>query len=304
MTARLLIDASGRGAPATAPRMPERRWMRADREVALVGVMNAPAAALEPVLLLEAVEEGWWYSVPQPRGGLLAVLMTDADLLTARGAALTEQYRDRLAATTHTAARAAGANLSLAPRLWRADSGLLSFDRGEGWRAIGDAACGGDPLGGDGVVRALRSAEAAARDLHALLRGEPAPAPEATDLPPDERFRLSLDLRGRYCAAEGRWPDAPFWSRRRPLDWRRAPLRLAPTAALSYDGVPLTPDVSAPVEALLGCDGLQEVLALLREPAPAHRVLAALGALVPLEPRRLLIGLQLLQALGGIRAEA
>jgi hypothetical protein len=231
-------------------------------------------------------------------------LITDADLLPARGAALTEHFQARLAATTHTAARAAGATLALAPWLWRADSGLLCPDRGEGWRAIGDAAYGGDPLGGDGVVRALRSAETAARELHALLRGEPAPAPLATDLPSAERFRLSLDLRGRYCAAEGRWPDAPFWSRRRPLDWQRAPLLLAPTATLSYDGAPLAADVSAPVEALLGCDGLQEALLLLREPSPAHRVLAALGALVPFEPRRLLIGLQLLQALGGIRAEA
>lgn len=285
LTARFLVDASGRGAPATAPRISGRRWLQADREVAVVGAMTAPALALEPVLLLEAVEEGWWYSVPQRDGVLLMVLITDADLLPARGPqALAAHFAARLAATQHSSARAAGAELSAPPWIVRADSGVLRPARGEGWRAVGDAAHGGDPLGGDGVARALRAAEEAARDLE-----EGAP-------PVEERFREHLALRERYCAAETRWPDAPFWARRRPIDWRGAPLLLDPRAVLNFER-DLTPAQAAPVEALLTADGLRELLALLRAPAPAHQALRMLADLVPFEQRRLLIGLQLLQAL-------
>lgn len=303
VTTRLLVDASGRGAPATAPHLVERRWLQADREVAVVGAMTAPALPLEPVLVLEAAAEGWWYSVPQHDGALLVVLITDADLLPVRGpAALAKHFLARLAATTHSAARAAGATLSTPPWIARADSGLLLPDRQPGWRALGDAAHSADPLGGDGVVRALRSAEEAAADLHAELLG--APQPLQKGLPLRDRFRGYVELRDRYCAGEGRFPDAPFWVRRRPLDWQRAPLLLDPRTVLRWDGAPLATDVSAPVEALLSCDGLEDVLGLLRAPTPAHRALAHLGALVPFEPKRLLIGLQLLHALGGIRAEA
>src|SRR5258707_13848697 len=108
-TARYLVDASGRGVPAKAFSIPERRWLKYDH---LIGV----SARLRPrgeeaahgELLLESSESGWWYTVPQPDGALVATYFTDADLLPAGGrAALEREWLAALAKTIHTSARIA-----------------------------------------------------------------------------------------------------------------------------------------------------------------------------------------------------
>lgn len=300
LTARFAVDASGRGAPAGVLGLPERRWLQADRLVALVGSM-APPGSIERELLLEAVEEGWWYSVPQPDGRLLGVLMTDADLLPARGPErLAEHFRAALARSAHTSARAAGASLAGPPWIVRADSGILLPDRGECWRAVGDAAMACDPLAGDGVVRSLRFALEAAVEIDQELKGERVSAGGEALLP---RFRDYLDTRGRYYERERRWPDATFWARRRPLDWKTAPLFLDPRRLLRWDGTPPRREVVAPVEALLPPPAVRALLDRLRTPTPAHEALELLRRAAPLEDRKLLVGLQYLVYAGCISSD-
>src|SRR5262249_36607629 len=145
--ARYLVDASGRGAPATSPYLRERRWLRVDRQIAVLGSLAVPDGPVEPLLVLEPVENGWWYSVPEPDGTLLTVLITDADLLPVRGGALAEHFAAGIRLTTHTRARAQRAELVAHPRIVRCDSGLLIPSHGVGWSAVGDAAMACDPLG-------------------------------------------------------------------------------------------------------------------------------------------------------------
>ncbi len=98
---RLLLDASGRGAPATAS-LPGRRWLAHDRQVAIVGRLSATGATSPGVgLYLEAVEEGFWYSAPMADGTFVAVLLTDADVLPSLG-------RDRDERFARALSRAAG----------------------------------------------------------------------------------------------------------------------------------------------------------------------------------------------------
>ncbi len=301
VTARFLVDASGRGAPATIDHVPPRRWLRADRQLAVVGKLRASPTPLEPVLLVEAVEDGWWYSAPQPDGELLAVLITDADLYPTRGrSARAAHFREHLARAHHTAARAVGATLSAPPWIGRCDSGLLLPDRGPGWRAVGDAAMACDPLAGDGVYRAVRDGLAAAPEIDRAL-ADPDAAIDAATLP--ERFRAYLEIRGRYYEREARWPDAPFWARRRPLDVAAVAVVLDLRAVLRWDGTPLARERLAPVEALIPFYALRLVLSRLREPTPAHEALALLRDEAPVGDRRLLVGLQLLVSLGCVAIE-
>ena len=259
MTGRFLVDASGRGAPAGATHVPGRRWLRADRLVALLGTMSAPVRAIEPALVLEADEEGWWYSVPQPDGGLLVALVTDADLLPERGrSGLVAHFSARLSLSPHTAARSAGGSLTAPPWIARADSGLLLPDRGLGWRALGDAAMACDPLAGDGVARAMRTSLEAAPEIDRLIADPAAAGMGATET--SQRFGAYLESRGRYYDSEARWPRAPFWARRRPMDWKAAPLFLGPLHVLRWDGAPLTRDAAAPVEALLPPSAVRALL--------------------------------------------
>src|SRR5262249_12815583 len=148
--------------------------------------------------------------------------------------------------TVHTAARVGDARLSGPVRAVRADSGLLWPDRGRGWRALGDAAMACDPLAGNGVVRALRSAIAGAAEIDRVLDGEHMAAPDV-----QAELSAYLNRRASYYRSEFRWPNALFWARRSSPDWLRSPLTLPPTARLHWNG--RQPDAAelASVESLL-----------------------------------------------------
>jgi flavin-dependent dehydrogenase len=290
---RVLVDASGRSAPA-GRLLGARRWLAWDRQVALV----ARVASSDPEprdLLLEAAEDGFWYSAPQPGGTLVVVLVTDADLVPAGGrASLPRRFGDSLARTTHTAARAAGLTHTHAIRVVRAESGCLLPPRGDGWWAVGDASMASDPLAGNGVPRALRSARDVAASIHRALDGvvdEPPPAELA--------FAEYLDRRAEYYVREARWQDAPFWARRRPVAWRDAPLTLDPRTMLRAVGDP-SPGQVAHVEALLPPRAIAVVIRDLAVARPAHAAMSCLRAIAPLGDRRLLVGLQELVARGVI----
>lgn len=301
VTARFLVDASGRGAPATIDHVPPRRWLRADRQLAVVGKLRGSTRALEPEMLIESVEDGWWYSAPQPDGELVVVLITDADLYPLRGrTARASEFRNRLARAAHTAARAAGATLTAPPWIGRCDSGLLLPDRGPGWHAIGDSAMACDPLAGDGVFRALRDGLLVAPEIDRAL-AEPDLPVDAATLP--ERFRAYLEIRGRYYEREARWPTAPFWARRRPIDVATAAAVLTADQVLRWDGTSPAREVIAPVEALIPFYALRSLLGRLRQPMPVHEALAFLREEAPVGDRRLLVGLELLVSLGCVAIE-
>ncbi len=281
--ARFVVDASGRGAPASAL-LGGRRWFALDRQVALVAWISA-RDSLDHTLLLEAAPLGFWYSVPLPGEVLAVVLVTDADLVPAGGkGGLVGRFVEALGGTRHTRARVGHAVLD-AVKVARADSGRLLPDRGPGFRAVGDACMATDPLGGNGVARALRSALDAADDL--VGPGDPASIPRDLD--------AYLELRARYYAAEPRFAEAPFWARRHPLPWREAPLWLAPEATLRWQRPP-----SPRAEALLPPRALAEVRRALAVPQPAHVVLMRLQAAAPLPDRRLLVGVQALVEEGAL----
>ncbi|UQA59563.1 tryptophan 7-halogenase [Polyangium aurulentum] len=293
---RFLVDASGRGAPGGAAGIPGRRWLACDRLVALVARMNPPAdRPLDPELLIETAEEGWWYAVPQPGNTLLISLLTDVDLAVAAGPRpeLSARWEAALSRTNHVRELASGATLEGPPRIVRADTGRLLPDRGPQWRAVGDAAVGGDPLSGDGVARGLRSALDAAADIDRALAGE-----SLADAPDAASFVAYLDRRIRYYRMEQRWSDALFWKRRHGVDWESMPITLDPRRVLSWDGREPAADVIAPIEALLPPRAIRAVLERLARPCPAHEALAALRDAAPLGDRRLLVGVQLLVEAG------
>jgi hypothetical protein len=144
-----------------------------------------------------------------------------------------------------------------------------------------------DPLAGNGVARALRSASAAAGTIECSLEG-------ANDLGSSDvgqRFAEYLDRRADMYLAESRWPKAPFWARRRPGAWRDVPLTLDPSTMLRTSGT-ATSRALAAAEALLPPRAIAAVLSGLRAPRPAHVVMANLREQAPLGDRRLLVGLQ------------
>jgi flavin-dependent dehydrogenase len=278
---RLFVDASGRGAPA-GRRLAERRWLACDRQVAVTCRMCG-SADVGTDLMLEAVEEGWWYSAPLPGGALFVALVTDADLVPAGSRReLGARFSQALTRAVHTPSRTRGLALSSSVHVVRAGSGCLLPPRGEGWFAVGDAAMSTDPLAGNGVARALRSA---------ISMGE--------QMTPLDEY---LARRESYYEIETRWPDATFWLRRRPGAWKTAPITLHPETVLATsDGAPAR-NALARAESLVPPAAITEALDVLLQPQPAHRLLERMRAVAPVAVRRLLVGLQLLLDRGVLRA--
>lgn len=294
--ARIVIDASGRGAPATAGLGAERTWIAVDRQVGLLVDLPGTPATPGAELLLESEPQGWWYAVPQPTGRVRVVWFTDADLLPAGGKpALQAAFRQALARAPHTEQLLAGQPLP-GPRVVRADMGFLLPAGGPGWWALGDAAVGGDPLGGDGLERALAGALHALPAIRAALAGAPDPAPGE----PWGRIATALTARIRTYGLEARWPGSRYWARRGVGAPEPAAFDFAPDEGLTFAGAP--PAALDRAEAWIPRTLLAEWLRSISGVEPAHRLLDRLQAWAPLGEAQLLMGLQALLEDGALRA--
>lgn len=213
LRARYLIDATGRRA-LLAARLGSARIVH-DRlvGVARVGTLNANAN-MPAVLQVEACEYGWWYTCPLPDRRLSAVLMTDPDLVRSLGVQRAGQWTERAEAQCSTGTRLADVQHWERPRVHSAASSRLTRVGGEGWVAVGDAAASHDPLSSSGIPHALGSGtQGALVAADALFAGGSALSAYEEAIAGD--FREYRRTQWRYYRREERWPDAPFWRRRR-----------------------------------------------------------------------------------------
>jgi flavin-dependent dehydrogenase len=202
-SSRCLILATGRSGHAI--RLATRR--RID-DLCLVAGTMAPSPDDTGALIVEAVADGWWYSAPLVDGRLFAGWMTDFAHVrggryeaAASASLATSEIHARRLGTPRLSARIGSAAWALTPAA------------GAGWIAIGDAALARDPIGGDGLTSAFRSAHDAAAIVERALNGDHAvwasAAAHAEDLAArHERQRLDL-----YRSALERWPAVAFWRR-------------------------------------------------------------------------------------------
>jgi flavin-dependent dehydrogenase len=212
VAARIIVDATGRQARIARRLQAER--LVTDRLVGLVCHLDLPERPAEQTTLVETVPEGWWYTAPLPQGKAVAALMTDADLLRGLGINTAADFLAALSATRHVAARLQGGLAASEPRAFPAESHLLHPPCGPGWIAAGDAACAFDPLASLGIGYALTSGIQAARIAEQWLRGDDSLAQAySTDIARHADV-YRAQSREMY-QAERRWPDAPFWQRRR-----------------------------------------------------------------------------------------
>jgi flavin-dependent dehydrogenase len=216
LRARYLVDATGRAA-ALVRRQGAKR-LNADRLVGLAGVLAARPQGegtdvCDPCTLVEACADGWWYSALLPGRRLIAVYMTDADLLRRDHTPWHALWRARLRQTTHTQSRLDAFEVEALPRVVAAASSRLDRVIGPGWVAVGDAAMAFDPLSSKGLTQALASGICAGEALDGALSGETASL-DAYAARANEMFREYARQRAVYYGRERRWPESVFWRRR------------------------------------------------------------------------------------------
>lgn len=210
LTARLMIDAGGRQAPVA--RAVGRRPRALDRLVC--AWVHGTGGATRGLTEVASAPDGWWYTAPLPGGRRVLAFHTDADLTDGTPAhdptRLAEAARDvPLLTAALDGFRADGPTGFTA-----AHSAVLDDPAGDGWLAVGDAALAFDPLSSRGLFNALYTGLSGAEAADRLLSGEASAAA-------DHRARLA-DVRDAYAGhlvhwygQETRWPDRPFWARRR-----------------------------------------------------------------------------------------
>jgi flavin-dependent dehydrogenase len=211
--ARFVIDATGRTA-----RFATGQGAQLCRQDRLVGVSvtyrydsNAPAGGSET--MVEAGRDGWWYSAVLPDARLLVAWMSDADLIHAAHLRGADAWRAHLGRSGPTQARVQGGAMAGPPQLWAAGTQHLPTPQGDAWVAAGDAACVWDPLSSAGILKALRTGRLAAFVALDAMQGRPDSTLRYTSILQREHAAY-LEERSRFYSLEGRWRDAPFWSRR------------------------------------------------------------------------------------------
>jgi flavin-dependent dehydrogenase len=210
---KFIVDATGR-ASSIARRQGAGR-ISFDRLVGLVGFFPSSSRkkGCDSFTLLEAVEDGWWYSAMLPDLGVVVAFMTDADLYKRTSKALPYYWQLQLRKTIHTRSRIRRNGHAPDLVVVAVNSSRLNRSVGKNWLAVGDAAIAFDPLSAQGVDKAMESGLRAAQSINDHWSGdESARQDYARDV--DHRFDSYLQLRQAYYAQEKRWPDSIFWQRR------------------------------------------------------------------------------------------
>jgi flavin-dependent dehydrogenase len=219
--ADFVVDATGRG--ARLARLLGARRVRYDRLVGVAAYFHTRACVdtsqsvedEDSFTLVEAVANGWWYSARLPGRKIIAVYMTDDDLLERAAARNVNGWLALLGAAEHTARRVAEAGGARpdTPRILAAHTSRLTSVAGEGWLAVGDAAVAHDPLASHGITMALGGGLLAADAVLDCLGGRhEATRDYASHL--DRAFAQYLLMCHERYLAERRWPREPFWHRR------------------------------------------------------------------------------------------
>src|SRR5258705_5224258 len=138
--ASFVVDTTGRAASFA-----RRRGAVRKAHDALVGVLvflSPCSRRINPdfYTLVEAKESGWWYSALLSDLRMVAIYLTDADLLPRGRQALLAFWQARLKQTDHTRARLRSFNVESCLRVVAANSSTLDRLSGSGWLAAGDAA--------------------------------------------------------------------------------------------------------------------------------------------------------------------
>ncbi|NER36031.1 MAG: NAD(P)/FAD-dependent oxidoreductase [Oscillatoria sp. SIO1A7] len=216
LESRYLVDATGRQA-----RISKRLGAMSLVWDSLVGIsaflsFESDRSPAEEVLV-ESIPEGWWYSAWLPDGKLIAVLMTDIDIMRQGKLHKEEQWVELLSKACHTKHRAREGTLVYPLAVKPAHSHILDCAVGEDWMAVGDAATAFDPLSSMGIGHAITSGCDAAVALIEYLSNNKDELLKQYQKALERNFDNYLGIRYRYYALENRWLDLPFWQRRTQL---------------------------------------------------------------------------------------
>ena len=210
--ADFVVDATGKRA-SFATRQGARKILFDQLLGAFVFLKCGDATMTDSCTLVEAAEDGWWYSALLPGSGIVAAWMSDADIVRKHRLKDASRWFEQMQRTVHTKHRLLPAEPLNKPTLHAAYSHRLDRVSGDRWLAVGDAAMAFDPLSSQGVFKALRSGILASYAICDFFKGNLSGLEKYQSLAARE-FDGYLKTRAEFYSQEQRWPDSPFWQRR------------------------------------------------------------------------------------------
>jgi flavin-dependent dehydrogenase len=187
-----------------------------DKLVGITGIATPVNSRVNfgATILIEAMEDGWWYSAPLADNRILATFMTDVDMVTGGPARWSRHWLERLTRSTHTIRRLG--KFASIDHVWvgPAQSQTLSATYGEGWLTIGDASAAFDPLSSQGMTSGIADSALAGDAIRRYLTGDGVNALRDYGHRVETSFRKYLTERTEYYRLEKRWPSSTFWRRR------------------------------------------------------------------------------------------
>ncbi len=243
--------------------------------------------------LIEACEEGWWYSALLPASRLVVGLMTDADVVRQQQLRHLPHWYARLHTTVQTRQRVQHAQPLSAPTVTSANSYILDRMWASGWAAVGDAASTFDPLSSQGIVKAMRWGLNASHAIKAYLQGhDEALRQYENDV--REEYDAYLGVKQQYYRMEQRWPHAAFWRH------RHEPITLNPRQTLHC----VEPSLAHHLNMYLPASELTLLCRRCRTPTAAHELVSSFKARSPrtYSDKHIILALQYLQTQGVVLA--
>jgi flavin-dependent dehydrogenase len=210
ISARFIVDATG--GTATLARRFGAQFVSLDR---LVGVARFFEGTRDDSrLLVEAFEDGWWYTAGLPNGKRITGCITDADVAQRMKLGEPEEWLQRLAAAPAVAATMKQGK-PISPIIIRSTASRRLEPVATGrWLAVGDAASRFDPLSSQGITKALRSGIFASYAIGDwLTQGDDSGLLRYSRFVTEE-FKSYSAVRTKYYCQEQRWPTSEFWRRR------------------------------------------------------------------------------------------
>jgi flavin-dependent dehydrogenase len=207
--ARYMVDASGR-IGANALSFLSRRVFTDQ----LIGAVRFYACEKRSrYMLIEAVDDGWFYSAGLPDGRLVSAYFTDSDIYSHGSKTKGDYWKNQLQKAIHTEERLRRATQLGGNRIVTAATSRKMQVAGPGWIAVGDAAMSLDPLSSLGIYKALDSGIRASDWVAAALR-QHASSTTYADWS-NHVFERYLMRRDQIYREQRRWAGSQFWKRRR-----------------------------------------------------------------------------------------
>lgn len=215
LSAHWLIDCSGRGSHV-ARRM-GAHIEGTDRLVAFAVLAHSETSGdADCSTCIEAVRDGWWYTVRLTNGRRTVAFHTDGDLLACQEVRRREGFLNLVDQTRYVKALMVDYVVpEHSPVALAAGGRWLRKAFGDGWIAVGDAAQSYDPLSSQGLVCALESGIRAAFAVSAAIDRDYRHLERYQTLLELQRARYER-LRQQFYGLERRYSTSTFWRRRLP----------------------------------------------------------------------------------------